>query len=159
MLTVYKIKDLITKKEYVGQTKLALSERFIAHKANKESPFYKRKHELELVPLWVGEDEEMADLMEMTYIEWLNTIEPAGYNKMGGGKRGYTLTVKARKGLFLGAPAKMKPIRCIETGQEFKSTTEAAITLKINRPNITRALTGRCPRAGKYHFEYLRQGT
>ena len=48
-----------------------------------------------------------------------------------------------------------KPIRCIETGEEFESAKKAGESMGISRSAINAQLKGRNKTAKGYHFEYL----
>ena len=53
------------------------------------------------------------------------------------------------------AETNLKPVRCIETGQEFGSVKEAAYCCNVSPSNITQCLRGHAPTAGGYHWEYI----
>ena len=48
-----------------------------------------------------------------------------------------------------------KPIQCVETGEVFKSTNDAARKLNLHHSSITRVLKGRRKKTGNLSFIYL----
>lgn len=48
-----------------------------------------------------------------------------------------------------------RPVRCVETGQVFKSIKQASDYIGINRSNIKDQLHGRQKSAGGYHWEFV----
>lgn len=50
-----------------------------------------------------------------------------------------------------------KPIKCVETGEVFKSTQDAARKLKLHASNICKVLKGQLPRTGNLKFIYSKE--
>ena len=48
-----------------------------------------------------------------------------------------------------------KPIRCLETGVEYESITEAATALGCSVPTLVKALKGETETGRGYHWEYI----
>ncbi len=48
-----------------------------------------------------------------------------------------------------------KPFKCIETGEIFESTYDAAEKLNLHQPGIHRALQGKLKTTGSLRFEYI----
>ena len=53
------------------------------------------------------------------------------------------------------AQSRAKPVRCIETGEEFQSAKEAAEKYCISASQIYAIFRGRCKTAGGYHWERI----
>ena len=53
-----------------------------------------------------------------------------------------------------GVEKRLKPVYCIELDKTFKSQTEAAEELGINRGNISHCCRGKLKTTGGYHFRY-----
>lgn len=51
--------------------------------------------------------------------------------------------------------SRRKPVRCIETGQEFESMKEASRQTGINPSYLTQVCVGRAHTAGGYHWEFV----
>lgn len=98
---IYKIKNTINKKEYVGQTYQSLEKRFSRHvleskwNPRKKMPIVEAIHKygakkfsihlLELLP--IDSTKQMVDDKEVEWGLKLNTLSPNGYNlKLGGGR-------------------------------------------------------------------------
>ena len=94
-----------------------------------------------------------AERLEEYYIEKYNSRDPDfGYNFHKGGGTNYEALSKIHKGGWY------KPIsvRCVETGEVFRTVTEAAQAKNSNQPNVTRSLKKRY-RAGGVHWEAVKQ--
>ena len=48
-----------------------------------------------------------------------------------------------------------KPVRIIETGEEFDSVNECAIAIGADRTQVVQCLHGRCGTCRGYHFEFI----
>lgn len=48
-----------------------------------------------------------------------------------------------------------KPIKCLETGEVFKSSRDAARKLKLHQSGICRVLNGQLPKTGNLKFIYI----
>ena len=52
---------------------------------------------------------------------------------------------------------KEKMVKCVETGEIYKTIKEASKNIGINSSGIVSALKGRCKTAGGYHWEYVEE--
>lgn len=95
MYSIYLIKNLINGKLYVGQTCLSIRKRFTLHKSDKKgfcvklframNKYGRDKFSIEL--LATCEDQEIANYLEISFIQKFDTIA-TGYNIREGGSKG-----------------------------------------------------------------------
>ena len=84
-------------------------------------------------------------------LEWCTYSYNNAYNdkaKRIANKRDNTNRIKA------GVEVCSKPVLCVELGQIFKSASEAARKLSVQRPRITDCCNGKRKTIGGYHWEY-----
>ena len=103
---------------------------------------------------------ESAERIETTLINYLGTMNPQrGYNRRNGkGLNDSDLYVSQEtlKKMKYAQADYAKPVRCIETGEEFFSMSEAA--RKINQHdarNLHNVCKGRGKTCGGYHWEFV----
>lgn len=199
---VYKIKNRVNGKEYIGQTVKNIYERFNEHCHGSSNcvllkkairKYGKENFEIELVQQC--ETLEDLDLKEEEAIRRFNSLAPNGYNLMTGGasprhndltkekmsntrkgkhpfwateasrseesriKRGNSIRGQKRS---LETKLKMKqavdiickPIKD-QHGKIYRSATDAAKELKLNRANIQMVLRGKRKQTGGFTFKYV----
>lgn len=98
---------------------------------------------------------------DLSNLVW-GTVSDNAQDAIKNGRHNYggaaaDLVVKARNGAKTGAKngAKLsKPVRCVETGEIYKSTHEASRVTGIGQSNISKCCLGKRKSAGKYHWEW-----
>lgn len=153
-MVIYKITDKANGKLYVGMTKDSIINRWNQHISLKYSgatllmrAIKKRGSDNFTIE---GIDtalsiEELKE-KEILWIKKLNTQRPNGYNIQPGGVGG-----RNEESILAHEIA----VRCIETGEEFRSMTAASIKLDLMISKIGAICKGRRDTTGGLSFEYL----
>lgn len=154
---LYKIQNKINKKIYIGQTTTSLKARWYCHiyecKRVRKHPLYNAIKKYGKENFSIEEIGGVNSLTELNYQEWFlihkyNTIWPNGYNlKQGGNNKGKPLEHALLK--------TYKKVVNIKTGQIYKSATECASILGINKSTLIRKLSGL--RGNNTDFRYLEE--
>jgi len=102
MMIIYQARCLTSGKIYVGQTKTSLEERRCRHEynafsKNMQTYFYRAlrkygKDDFEWSIIYEASELEDLDVLEIQFIESLNTLVPNGYNLTKGGDGGDTFS-------------------------------------------------------------------
>jgi group I intron endonuclease len=161
---VYKIVNRANGKSYVGQTVVSLKQRLNTH-FSKHSRCARLKSAIEshgkenfdIVLLNTVTAETRSELsdrlnsLEKSYIKSINTLHPNGYNLTDGGDRA-SMNQETRDRI---TAAHWKPIKCNETGQEWKSIKACADSFGVKLEAIHRVLRGVRGSFRKMTFSYL----
>lgn len=150
---VYLAQNKLNGKAYVGQTKAhKLSYRIKAHASQKRLCYFQRAlakygaDGFNWTILDTADTKHGLSAAESYWISYLDTTNPLmGYNlSLGGesGSRGYKWTEQQVNA------SRKRPIRCVETGEIFRGPTDVLKYYGV-------CATGRNPRAGGYHWEYV----
>lgn len=156
---VYLLTDLTNLKKYVGKTTQMLKIRLSNHRCHKKSYIGHaiRSHGWQNFKVEILEEcatEAELNEREIYWIKTLNTKYPNGYNLTDGGESGYKVSEKSRQLRSENSPCK-RPVRCLDTGEEFPSITAAAKHFKISRVTIGSVCRGEHIRVGGLKFEYV----
>jgi hypothetical protein len=102
----------------------------------------KQNFSIEILSTLVGKDEEelfgALNKSEKSWISYLETLHPKGYNLTDGGDRA-SMCEESRS---RSAEKHKKPILCIETGQHWSSVLECADYFDVKPKQISRVLKG-----------------
>ena len=104
-MLIYKLKNNLNGKEYIGQTTRDLSRRLTQHKSLKSNkcPYLKNaisKYGFEVFSVEIldkAESVEKLNELEIFYISKHNTLHPNGYNLKSGGENGGKWSDESRK--------------------------------------------------------------
>ena len=164
-------------KSYIGITTKSIRERIYG--GYKHNLFMRRaieKYGWENITTEILADSatpEEASLLEAYYIESLETKDHTkGYNIEDGGVKRSSYSEETRKKISeaakkrhrpctpetrekLIAKAKGKPVRNIDTGEEYASAREATRVTGINNRKISAVCHGRKKHAGGYRWEFI----
>ena len=185
-MEIYKVTNKVNGKCYIGKTVYNLEHRKKGHlkvKNIRNYPFYNALNKYGLgsftwETIYVCNNEEELNKMEMYFIKELNTLHPNGYNlSLGGdGQSGFKHSEESKRKIsennwMRGLPkerhpmygkhhtseskSKMsnklsKPIICVTTGEIFSSSKEASIKTKITCSNINDCCRNKRQSAGKH---------
>jgi len=154
---IYKILNLLNGKIYIGQTIFSAEYRWNAHCSNKTGTckhLYRailkyKKESFEVIEIDSADSKEELDYMEKYWIKFYDSTNyEKGYNISIGGKGPqFTRQNKIERAKYF--------IKCIESGEIFVSTVDAARVKGITRAGITRCLTKKSMTAGGLHWEII----
>lgn len=172
-MLIYKITNRISGKIYVGITTRSLEKRWKEHCNLRAKPsilknaikkYGKDNFSIEQIDIAVNR----LDLLnkEIYWINTLNTLSPSGYN-ISLGCQNLMITKETRlkqsnskKSTLnpnFGGNTTSKPIKCMTTNTLYKSATEAAKILKVNRSCIVKVIKKQRKHVNGYVFEYETQ--
>ena len=90
--SIYKIKNLINNKEYIGQTVSSVEKRFLAHKNEKRNNRHISnairsygEQNFEFIEICSAFSKEDLNELERFFVEHFDTMHPKGYNHRAGG--------------------------------------------------------------------------
>jgi len=173
---IYKIKNKINGKSYIGQTTASLSIRKQRHVTGKfaigNALRKYGKDAFEDSILYEAKDSEDLNLAEIRLIKEENTLYPNGYNLMPGGqarllphsiekmKKTKSLRIfKQSEELIERRMKKIrKPIQCITDGNVFSSAKEAGDFYKCSPSHISKQLKGKLKTVKNLKFKRLTGG-
>jgi len=151
---IYKITNKIDGKHYIGMTSRPIKDRWSEHCSIKNSgtailssavrKYGKENFIVEEIDSATSLDELRRK--EIAWISALNSIRPNGYNVQQGGIGG------RNENAIL---AHEIAIRCLSTGEHFKSITEAAKTYNLNISKVALVCKGKRDSTEGYSFEYI----
>jgi GIY-YIG catalytic domain len=171
MYRVYCLRDKTDKIVYIGYTTRSLHNRWRSHK--NQHP--EREH-LSIQLLQEVELKDMAKTLEIMYIRQYDTMHPKGLNiafghtnndgeillKTGkqtrfGTRMKYPGEEEKRKARAKEAISKIcsKPVRCINTGQEYPSARACAKALNLNTSALSMVLRGKRAHTKGLRFEFI----
>jgi group I intron endonuclease len=103
-MIIYKIKNKINEKIYIGQTKGSIQDRFNQHCNNipTDSAITAAirkygKENFQIEEIAKADNQEQLDVLEKTYIQLTNSLAPNGYNLKTGGLEGSRYSEESRK--------------------------------------------------------------
>lgn len=148
---IYKIKNIITDKEYIGQTTKTLNKRIKEHEYNtiKGGKCYihnsMRKYgfnEFKFSILCECDSRNDLDEKEIFFIKEYNTLFPHGYNLTNGGKgsSGYHPSKETRLKIGKGNKGKTVPLKI---RKQISISSKGKIRTKEHCKNISKGLTGK----------------
>lgn len=167
---IYCAYNKINQKRYIGQTIQRLCERKAAHYTKDPNIYFHRalhkydKDSFEWSVIDIAQSADELDKKEQFWIKQYNTLDPTkGYNLLSGGNGcvpskeqiQYARNKFVEK--YSTAPVHIKHIkniRCVETGEIFKTAAEASRKMHIHHGHITEAANGKLKSAGGYHWEW-----
>lgn len=169
---IYCAYNKLNGKRYIGQTVQRLCERRCAHYGKVSAPYFhhallKYKYEdweWKIIDSGIGQ-KELND-KETFWISFFDTTNPnKGYNLRAGGQDGHQTVeeIKHARERFMEEHGKdrrnterqpRKSIKCVETGEVFKTISLAEKQYKIKSGEIGKVLCGLRETAKGYHWEY-----
>lgn len=167
---IYCAYNKINYKRYIGQTVQLLCERKGGHYTKDPDIYFHRalrkyeKEDWEWSEIDYADSKEELDEKEIYWINFYDTSNPnKGYNILPGGS-GVKPTQEqiqyARNRLIEANNTqnkelkKIRNIKCIETGQVFKTARDAGRAMNIHAGHITEVANGKLNTAGGYHWEW-----
>lgn len=164
---IYLIKNTVNGKLYFGQTVSSFKERYCGnvekytHNIHLKNSIGKYGIEnFEIVEEFdTAFSKEELDSLENMYIKLYNTIdEQYGYNKRHGGAHG-RLSEASKKKISLGQTGENSHVAvrvvCLNTGEIFSTSQEAADWGEIDRSSVIKCCKGKRKFAGKKNREQL----
>lgn len=169
---IYCAYNKINGKRYIGQTIQGLEKRQKAHYKTSGAPrFHKalmkykeEDWEWKIIDCAYGREE--LNNKEIFWIHFFNTTDNnKGYNLRPGGQDGFQTKeeIKYSRARFMEIAGKdrsnvsraiRRSIKCVETGEIFKTAFSAGKHYNITYSHITEVLNGLKKKAGGYHWEY-----
>lgn len=167
---IYCAYNKVNGKRYIGQTSQLLCERKSGHYTKDPEIYFHRALRKYNINDWewtiIKEcfSKEELDEQEDYWINFYDARDPdKGYNIRGGGANAKPTQdmIKHARDRFVEEYSKNNPsnkkvynIRCVETGQIFKTAREASDAMHIHHGHITEAANGKLKTAGGYHWEH-----
>lgn len=91
--SIYKIKNSLNEKEYIGQTTNTTAYRFNSHKSDKRNRHISSairkygKDNFEIQELFIAFDKQTLNDAEIYFVKFFDTLYPSGYNHRAGGNQ------------------------------------------------------------------------
>jgi hypothetical protein len=162
---VYKITNEINDKMYVGQTIKPIAARLNTHFSKYSrcarlksaiAKYGKRNFRIDILAQFSAETlQDLTNVLnksEVSWISYLETLFPKGYNLTAGGDRASMCKESRDKSV----EKHKKPVICVETGQTWPSVKDCADYFDVKPKQISRILTGERKRLKwAYTFFYL----
>jgi group I intron endonuclease len=162
---VYRIINKINGKTYVGQTIKPIAARLNTHFSKYSrcaalksaiEKYGKENFEIKIISeIKCDSHEDLVSILnesEKSWIAVLKTLAPDGYNLTDGGDRA-SMNQETRDRI---TAKHWKPIKCNETGQEWKSVRECSEFFNVKPKQISRVLRGQRKRLKhQFTFSYL----
>ena len=177
-MIIYKIKNTINNKIYIGQTVRTLEKRINQHKRRKNCVMYSAFKKYGFDNFEIEKIDEASTIEELNqkeqyWINKLNSIFPNGYNLDSGGKNRFFSEVskkrmsesfyKAREkypfprtGMCGKLSNKSKPILCLNNNVVYESGRQAAIALNLHRSHVNSVARGNRKSTNGYRFIYIK---
>lgn len=172
---IYRAKNLVNNKSYIGQTIHSLAKRKLNHYSDSSSCVYfhralkkYKEEDWEWTIIDTAESQAELDQKERYWIEYYHSFGE-GYNLTSGGQgsrdvaiteehkrrtRETMLRVKNNNYKNYNKPIS-KMVRCLETGQVFPSMSAASRAMNIPYNKIQKACNNENNVADNYHWEVL----
>lgn len=139
-MVIYKIKNTINNKVYIGQTILPLNVRWNVHKTdsrNSDYPLYRAmrkygKENFSIEVIAICNSIEELNEQEIRHIQILNTLVPTGYNCTPGGNRP-TMTELTRKKMSQAKKGKPAWNKGLKTGKRLTTQDRTATFKSVKR--------------------------
>ena len=157
---IYKVKNIINGKEYVGKTTKSLSVRWRKHcKTNRPSyltnaiaKYGKENFTVRIID--TANSKEELDAKERYWIAKSHSIRPFGYNLSSGGVwSGYNFTSADRE---KAAEINGKKVMCLETKEIFNNIAQACRRKGIKSSSqIIKVCKGKGRLSAGYHWRYV----
>lgn len=166
---IYCAYNKINNKRYIGQTIQELKERQRKHYQTDDCPYFHKallKYDKDSWEWIILEelDQNQLNEREEYWISYYETTNPEkGYNISKGGDNHYQTQEQIRyaRDKFIENHSidnimchTSKNIRCIETGEVFKTAKDAGKQKNITYSHITEVANGKLKTAGGYHWEW-----
>ncbi len=167
---IYCAYNKVNQKRYIGQTTQRLCERKAAHYTKDPNIYFHRalhKYRKEDFEWSIIDTAYLSDELNQKEIFWINhynTLNPTkGYNLLPGGNNAHPAKeqIQYARNQFVEKYSndsrhlkQIKNIKCLETGEIFKSAAEAGKKMNIHSGHITEVANGKLKTAGGYHWEW-----